>query len=67
MYNVLYLQACQAAIALDAGFYDALKELVKAMLANKQFDEAVNMARNLLQQHQNDGEVHQVCQRVPRG
>eukprot|EP00878_Enallax_costatus_P025984 GHUV01027850.1.p1 GENE.GHUV01027850.1~~GHUV01027850.1.p1 ORF type:complete len:365 (+),score=138.23 GHUV01027850.1:272-1366(+) len=60
------VQACQAAIALDAGFYDAHKELVKALLANKQFDEAVNKARSLLQEHQNDGEMHQLYRDAER-
>lgn len=54
------VQACQAALSLDPGYHDAHKELIKALLADKQYEEAVNTARNLLQQHQNDGELHQV-------
>jgi Flp pilus assembly protein TadD len=53
-------QACQAALALEPDYYDATKELISAMLAAERFDEAVNLARNALQQHQQDGEMHQV-------
>jgi Flp pilus assembly protein TadD len=53
-------QACQAALAIEANYYDATKELIRAMLAAERFDEAVNLARNALQQHQQDGEMHQV-------
>lgn len=58
MFNTL--QACRAALVLDGGYFEAHKELIKAQLADKQYEDAVNTARNLLQQHQNDGELHQV-------
>eukprot|EP00879_Flechtneria_rotunda_P016714 GHRR01017491.1.p1 GENE.GHRR01017491.1~~GHRR01017491.1.p1 ORF type:complete len:455 (+),score=141.28 GHRR01017491.1:1053-2417(+) len=54
------VQACEAALAVDSGLYAAHKELIRALLAAKRHDEAVNKARMLLQQHQNDGEVHQL-------
>lgn len=53
-------QACQAALAIQPDYYDATKELIRALLAAERFEEAVNLARNTLQQHQQDGEMHQV-------
>lgn len=58
--SLLLPQACQAALAIDGGMLEATKDLVRAMLAAKRLDEAVNLARNALQQHQSDGEVHEV-------
>jgi tetratricopeptide (TPR) repeat protein len=54
------LQACQAALAIAPDYYEATKELIRALLAAERFEEAVNLARNALQQHQQDGELHQV-------
>lgn len=58
--NTLF-QACQAALAIEPGWLKAAKELVRALLAAKRHDEAVVKARELLQQNQQDGELHQVC------
>lgn len=54
------MQACQAALAIEPQWYDAAKQLVRALLAAKRFDEAAVKARELLQQNQQDGEMHQV-------
>jgi hypothetical protein len=54
------LQACQAALAIDGQWYEAAKELVRALLSAKRHDEAVVKARELLQQNQQDGEMHQL-------
>lgn len=53
-------QACQAALAIEPQWLEASMELIRAMLAAKRHDEAVVKARELLQQHQQNGEVHQV-------
>jgi DnaJ family protein C protein 3 len=52
--------ACQAALAIDGQWYEAAKELVRALLSAKRHDEAVVKARELLQQNQQDGEMHQL-------
>uniref|UniRef100_A0A383VTQ7 J domain-containing protein n=1 Tax=Tetradesmus obliquus TaxID=3088 RepID=A0A383VTQ7_TETOB len=54
------VEACQAALAIQPDYYDATKELIRALLAAERFEEAVNLARNTLQQHQQDGEMHQL-------
>jgi hypothetical protein len=54
------LQSCDAAIAAAGEYYEAQKERVRALISAEQFDAAVNEARNLLQQHQNDRDMHQV-------
>jgi DnaJ family protein C protein 3 len=54
------VQACQAALAIEPQWYDAAKQLVRALLAAKRFDEAAVKARELLQQNQQDGEMHQL-------
>jgi len=53
-------QACQAALSMEPQWVEASKELIRALLAAKRHDEAVVKARELLQQHQQDGEIHQV-------
>lgn len=54
-------QACQAALAIEPEWYEAAKQLVRALIAAKRVDEAAVKARELLQQNQQDGEAHQVC------
>lgn len=54
------LQSCEAAIAIDGDFYEAQKERIRALIATEAFEAAVNEARNLVQQHQNDGDMHHV-------
>lgn len=60
VHSVLLLQACQAALAIEPGWYEAAKQLVRALTAANRHDEAVAKARELLQQNQQDGEMHQV-------
>ena len=47
-------------MSLQPQWLEASKELVRALMAAKRHDEAVVKARELLQQYQQDGEVHQV-------
>lgn len=60
------MQACQAALTIEPQWYDAAKQLVRALLAAKRFDEAAVKARELLQQNQQDGEMHQVRKATER-
>lgn len=53
-------QACQAVLSMEPQHYEATKELVRALLAAKRHDEAVAKARELLQQYQQNADVHQV-------
>jgi hypothetical protein len=45
---------------MEPQHYEASKELVRALLAAKRHDEAVAKARELLQQYQQNADVHQV-------
>eukprot|EP00775_Hariotina_reticulata_P013415 gene13415-13543_t len=60
------LESCDMAIAVTGDYYEAQKERIRALIAAEQFDAAVNEARNLLQHHQNDGDMHQLYQEAEK-
>eukprot|EP00873_Tetraselmis_striata_P017850 jgi/Tetstr1/438114/TSEL_026737.t1 len=59
------LESCQRAVQLNPQLLDCAVNRVRAMIKLERFDEAVNVARTLAQQHRTQ-QVHQVLQEAER-